>query len=291
MIKSMTGFGQGGAEGQDFKVRADVRTVNNRFLDIHLRIPQEISSLEITLKKQIQAALSRGRVDLTVAIEQMRRAEFVLNRPLVSGYLAALADLKSEFGLDGTPSLELVAKLPGAVQVSQDSSNLAQSLIAGVSTAVARALASLAEMRLAEGQQLAAELGSRLSSIAEQLPCIESEAGKLPAVYRERLARRVQEIHGGVQLDEGRLAQEAVMLADRSDISEEIARLKSHILQVREVMTGETEVGKRLDFILQEMNREANTILSKSNDLAISDAAIVIKTEVEKLREQVQNVE
>ncbi len=291
MIRSMTGFGQGSAEGQDFKVRADVRTVNNRFLDIHLRIPQEISSLEIPLKKQVQAALGRGRVDLTVAVEQMRRAEFVLNRPLVSGYLTALADLKSEFGLDGTPSLELVAKLPGAVQVSQDSSNLNDSLIAGVSTAVGRALTSLAEMRLAEGRQLAAELGARLNAIAEQLPCIESEASKLPAVYRERLSRRMQEIQGGLQLDEGRIAQEAVMLADRSDISEEIARLKSHIIQLREVMNGESEVGKRLDFILQEMNREANTILSKSNDLAIADAAIVIKTEVEKLREQVQNVE
>ncbi|PYP84731.1 MAG: YicC family protein [Blastocatellia bacterium AA13] len=291
MIRSMTGFGQGSAEGKDFKIRADVRTVNNRFLDIHMRLPQEISSLEISLKKQIQAALSRGRVDLTIVVEQMRRAEFVLNRPLVSGYLAALADLKNEFGLEGTPSLELVAKLPGAVQVSQDSSNLNESLVEGVSSAVAQALYSLRDMRLAEGQQLAAELTNRLDAIAEQLPGIETEAAKLPSIYRERLARRMLEIQGSVQMDESRIAQEAVLLADRSDISEEIARLKSHVLQVREVVTGDTEVGKRLDFILQEMNREANTILSKSNDLAISDAAIVIKTEVEKLREQVQNVE
>jgi len=291
MIRSMTGFGQGSAEGKDFKIRADVRTVNNRFLDIHMRLPQEISSLEISLKKQIQAALSRGRVDLTIVVEQMRRAEFVLNRPLVSGYLAALADLKNEFGLEGTPSLELVAKLPGAVQVSQDSSNLSESLVEGVSSAVAQALYSLRDMRLAEGQQLAAELTNRLDAIAEQLPGIETEAAKLPSIYRERLARRMLEIQGSVQMDESRIAQEAVLLADRSDISEEIARLKSHVLQVREVVTGDTEVGKRLDFILQEMNREANTILSKSNDLAISDAAIVIKTEVEKLREQVQNVE
>ena len=291
MIRSMTGFGQGSAEGKDFKIRADVRTVNNRFLDIHMRLPQEISSLEISLKKQIQAALSRGRVDLTLVVEQMRRAEFVLNRPLVSGYLAALADLKNEFGLEGTPSLELVAKLPGAVQVSQDSSNLNESLVEGVSSAVAQALYSLRDMRLAEGQQLAAELTNRLDAIAEQLPGIETEAAKRPSIYRERLARRMLEIQGSVQMDESRIAQEAVLLADRSDISEEIARLKSHVLQVREVVTGDTEVGKRLDFILQEMNREANTILSKSNDLAISDAAIVIKTEVEKLREQVQNVE
>ena len=123
------------------------------------------------------------------------------------------------------------------------------------------------------------------------MPVIESEAARLPGIYREKLQKRLQELVEGGQMDETRLAQEAVMLADRSDISEEITRLKSHISQMRDLLHGEDEVGKRLDFILQEMNREANTILSKSSDLAISDAAIVIKTEVEKLREQVQNVE
>jgi uncharacterized protein (TIGR00255 family) len=146
-------------------------------------------------------------------------------------------------------------------------------------------------MRIVEGQALAAELASRLDHIDAELPAIESEAGRLPGIYKEKLLKRLQEAVAGGQVDETRLAQEAVMLADRSDISEEIARLKSHIVQMRDVLRGEEEVGKRLDFILQEMNREANTILSKSGDLAISDAAIAIKTEVEKLREQGQNVE
>jgi uncharacterized protein (TIGR00255 family) len=291
MIKSMTGFGQGSAEGDNFRVRVDIRSVNNRALDVHTRLPQEFSSIEVSLKKQVQAAVKRGRVDVTVSVEQIKPATFEINRPLVSGYLMALSELKREFGLEGEPSLELIAKLPGALQVSQDSGSLDEKLVEGAAAAVSLALVSLTEMRLVEGVELAAELNSRLDNIERQMPAIENEAARLPAVYRDKLTRRLQEIAAGGQLDETRIAQEAVMLADRSDISEEIARLKSHIAQMRDLLRSTDEAGKRLDFILQEMNREANTILSKANDLAISDAAIVIKTEVEKLREQGQNVE
>ena len=291
MIKSMTGFGQGNAEGDTFRVRVEIRSVNNRALDVHTRLPQELSSLEVTLKKQVQAAVKRGRVDVSVYVEQLKPATFEINRPLVSGYLTALSDLKREFSLDGDPSLELIAKLPGALQVSQDSGSLDEALVAGAVAALSQALGSLTEMRVVEGQGLAAELSARLDNIERQMPTIENEAARLPAVYREKLMKRLQEVLAGGQVDEARVAQEAVMLADRSDISEEIARLKSHIGQMRDLIRSADEAGKRLDFILQEMNREANTILSKSNDLAISDAAIVIKTEVEKLREQGQNVE
>ena len=291
MIKSMTGFGQGSAEGDDFRVRVDIRSVNNRAIDVHTRLPQELSSLEVTLKKQVQAAVKRGRVDLTVTVEQLKPATFEINRPLVSGYLSALSELKREFALEGDPSLELIAKLPGALQVSQDSGALDEKLVSGTIAAVSQALTSLTEMRVVEGQELAAELNSRLENIERQMPAIENEAARLPAVYREKLMKRLQEIAAGAQIDETRIAQEAVMLADRSDISEEIARLKSHITQLRDLIGSSDEAGKRLDFILQEMNREANTILSKSNDLPIAEAAIVIKTEVEKLREQGQNVE
>ena len=290
MIKSMTGFGQGSAQGDDFRVRVDIRSVNNRSIDVHTRLPQELASLEVSLKKQVQAVVRRGRVDVAVMVEQLKPAAFEINLPLVSGYLSALSELKREFQLEGEPSLELIAKLPGALQASQDSGALDEKLVAGLTAAVSQALASLTEMRTVEGQELAAELKSRLDNIEQQMPAIENEAARLPAVYRERLTKRLQEVVGG-QVDEARLAQEAVMLADRSDISEEIARLKSHIGQLRDLLHSTDETGKRLDFILQEMNREANTILSKSSDLAISDAAIIIKTEVEKLREQSQNVE
>jgi len=291
MIKSMTGFGQGSAEGGQFKVRVDLRSVNNRFLDVHTRLPQELNSLEVTLKKQVQAALKRGRVDMVVSVEQSKQAKFEINLPLVAGYMAALNALKNEFELAGEPSLELVAKLPGALQVSQDNSKLDEAMVAGVVAAVSEAIVALAEMRLVEGQQLAAELNIRLDNIERQLPKIESEAERLPALYRDKLAKRLQEVVSSGSIDEARLAQEAAMLAERSDISEEIARLKSHVGQMRDLIHADDEIGKRLDFLLQEMNREANTILSKSSDLQISDAALIIKTEVEKLREQGQNVE
>jgi uncharacterized protein (TIGR00255 family) len=291
MIKSMTGFGQGSAEGENFRVRVDIRSVNNRFLDLHTRLPQELASLEISLKKQVQTALKRGRVDVTVVVDQTRTASFEINRPLVAGYLKALTELKSEFGLTDEPTVELLAKLPGALQISQDSGELDSSLVEGVTKAVAQALESLIDTRRTEGQELANEIYSRLDKIESQLPAIESEAENLPAVYREKITRRLEELLPSGQIDQTRLAQEAVTLADRSDISEEIARLKSHIVQMRDVIGSGEESGKRLDFLLQEMNREANTILSKSSDLTISDAAIVIKTEVEKLREQAQNVE
>jgi len=291
MIKSMTGFGHGSAEGEGLKVRVDIRTVNNRFLDVHTRMPQDLASLEITLKKQIQGALKRGRADVTISIEQVREAKFEINKPLVSGYLKALGELKADFGLEGSPSLELLAKLPGAMQVSQDQEQLDKALVSTVTAAVSEALTSLGAMRAAEGQELADDLGARLDAIERALPIVEEHATELPSVYREKLLKKLQDIVPASSIDETRLAQEAVMLADRCDISEEIARLKSHIVQMREILRTDEEAGKRLDFILQEMNREANTILSKSNDLAITDAAIVIKTEVEKLREQAQNVE
>jgi len=291
MIRSMTGFGQGSAAGDAFKVRVDIRSVNNRFLDVHVRLSQEFASLELTIKKQAQASLHRGRVDITIAVEQMKEATFQINRPMVAGYLSALTKMKSEFGLEGEPSLELIAKLPGALQVSQDVNQLDEALAAGIVAAVSQALVALSEMRLVEGQELAAELKSRLDMIDKQLPTIESEAARLPGIYRERLQKRLQELQLSAQVDGTRLAQEAIMLADRSDISEEIARLKSHIVQMRDIGHTDDEVGKRIDFILQEMNREANTILSKASDIAISDAAIIIKTEVEKMREQGQNVE
>jgi uncharacterized protein (TIGR00255 family) len=291
MIKSMTGFGQGSATGENFKVRVDLRTVNNRFLDVHTRLPQELSSLEISLKKQIQAKLKRGRIEMTIAVEQTRQANFEINRPLVAGYLAALSQAKTEFNLLGETTIELIAKLPGALQVSQNTSTLDEALVAGVTQALAQALNSLTEMRAVEGQELARELNTRLDKIDSQIPIIEEEAKLLPAMYRDRLMKRLQDILKTGQVDEARVAQEVVSLADRSDISEELTRLKSHVTQMRDTLVSDDEVGKRLDFLLQEMNREANTILSKSNDLAISDAAIVVKTEVEKLREQAQNVE
>lgn len=289
----MTGFGRGSAAGENFSVAVDLKTVNNRFLDVHLRLGSELSALEAQIKRRIGARLSRGRVDASITFERTGEVAYELNRPLIAGFISALRSMQQEFEIAGEPDINVLARLPGAMQPVRD--GLDEKMVAGVEQAVDEALEELEQMREREGEALAAEMGARLDEISQQVPVIEAAASTLVDNYRARLQKRVGELVARegqvVELDQGRLAQEVAYLADRSDISEEIARLKSHLVQFRETLASEGETGKRLDFLLQELNREANTVLSKSTDLLVKDAGLAIKGAVEKLREQVQNVE
>lgn len=289
----MTGFGRGSATGENFSVAIDLKTVNNRFLDVHLRMGAELSSLEAVVKRRISTRLSRGRVDANITFERTGEVAYELNRALIAGYIGALRTMQQEFGLAGEPDINVLARLPGAMQPLRD--GMDENMIAGVVKAIDEALNELEQMREREGEALAEEMRMRLDEISRQVPFIESAAGVLVDNYRARLQKRIGELlardASGVEPDPGRLAQEVAYLADRSDISEEIVRLKSHLVQFRETLESAGETGKRLDFLLQELNREANTVLSKSTDLTIKEAALAIKGEVEKLREQVQNVE
>jgi uncharacterized protein (TIGR00255 family) len=292
-MKSMTGFGRGAVTGDNFSVGVDVKTVNNRFLDIHLRLGSELSAIESQVKRRISTRLARGRVDASITFERTGEVAYELNRPLIAGFISALRAMQQEFEIAGEPDINVLARLPGAMQPVRD--GLDEKMIAGVEQAIDEALEELEQMREREGEALAAEMHLRLDEISLQVPIIEAAASTLADNYRARLQKRIGELLArdtqGVEVDPGRLAQEVAYLADRSDISEEIARLKSHLVQFREALAGEGETGKRLDFLLQELNREANTVLSKSTDLLIKDAALAIKGAVEKLREQVQNVE
>jgi uncharacterized protein (TIGR00255 family) len=292
-MKSMTGFGRGAAAGENFSVGVDLKTVNNRFLDIHLRLGTELSAYEAQVKRRISTRLSRGRVDASITLERTGEVAYELNRPLIAGYISALRSMQQEFEIAGEPDINVLARLPGAMQPVRD--GIDEKMVAGVEQAIDEALEELEQMRQREGEALAAEMHSRLNEISQQVPIIEAAAGGLAENYRARLQKKISELLSrdtqGVEVDPGRLAQEVAYLADRSDISEEIARLKSHLGQFSEALDGEGETGKRLDFLLQELNREANTVLSKSTDLLIKDAALLIKGAVEKLREQVQNVE
>jgi uncharacterized protein (TIGR00255 family) len=290
MLKSMTGYGQGTASGEKFTVTVDLRSVNNRNLDIHWRAPQDLAPMEITLKKQVQAAISRGRVDVTINFQQTSDTTYDLNRPLIRGYLGALRTMRDEFGLAGEADLATIARLPNAL-FAPANSTLSDTVVHGVENALTQALAALVAMRAVEGHELQKELLLRVDRIEKHLRVIETNAGGIVEAYRDKLRKRISELLDKNVVDETRLAQEVAYLAERSDISEEIARLNSHLTQLRELLAGDGEIGKKLDFLLQETNREANTILSKSAELAICDAAIEIKTEVEKLREQSQNVE
>ncbi len=292
-MKSMTGFGRGAFMGDNFAVTVELKTVNNRFLDVNLRLAQELNQLEATIKRQIGNRLSRGRVDVNLVYERSTEVAYELNRPLISGYLLALKELQEEFKLNGEPDLNMIARLPSVLQTKKD--NIDEHFIVGVEKAVEAALDDLEKMRENEGEMLKSELNFRLGEIESRLPAIESEAGSVADEYLQRLNKRINELlaktDAQIELDQARLAQEAAYLADRSDISEEIARLRIHIEQFQKIMDEDKEVGKRLDFLTQELNREANTIASKTNKMSIKESSLAIKSAIEKIREQVQNVE
>ena len=289
----MTGFGRGAASGEEFTVAVEIKTVNNRYLDIHLRASQELSPMEMNIRRRIGARLSRGRVDLNINFERTGATTYEINKPLIAGYVNAMREIQKQFDLAGEIDVNSVARVPGALTPARDGINDAN--IAGLERALDEALDDLERMREGEGAALAEEMRVRVAKIEAEVPIIQNAAAGLVDAYRHRLQKRIGELiaRGGqsIELDAGRLAQEVAYLADRSDISEELARLRSHLEQFRAALDADGEVGKRLDFLLQELNREANTVLGKSTEVSIKDAALAIKAEVEKLREQVQNVE
>lgn len=289
----MTGFGRGAVTENNFAVTVELKTVNNRFLDISLRLSNELQQVETEIKRLISSRLSRGRVDVNVQYERSEEINYELNRPMIVGYLSAMKKMQEEFDLLGEPDINVIAKLPNVMISKKD--ELTEAFAAGVATALATAIEDLEKMRSSEGEMLKTELESRLESIEQHLPSIESEAESISEEYRQRLTKRIGDLlaksESQIEIDQGRLAQEIAYLAERADISEEITRLKTHIEHFRTIMGEEKEVGKRLDFLTQELNREANTITSKTNNMIVKENALAIKSEIEKIREQVQNVE
>ncbi len=292
-MKSMTGFGRGQVSNENFEVSVEIKTVNNRFLDLNLRLSQELQTLEADLKRLVNTRLSRGRVDINLQYERTEELVYELNRPLISGYLSAMKTMQDEFSLSGEPDLNVIARLPNALQPKKE--ELSVEFAGAIKTAFENALDELEKMRESEGEALKTELFFRLSEIESHLPQIEAESAKVADEYQVRLTKKLNDFlsrsDSQIEIDQARLAQEVAYLADRSDISEEIMRLRSHIEHFRVISEDEKDVGKRLDFLTQELNREANTIASKTNNLIVKEAALAIKSEIEKIREQVQNVE
>jgi len=292
-MRSMTGFGRGTASENNFSINVELKTVNNRFLDINLRLPGELQSLETTIKKLISARLARGRVEVNLQYDRGDEVQYDLNRPLIKGFLAAMKEMQKEFALAGEPDLNVIARLPNVVTTTKEEPG--KDFLAAVESAFAKALDDLDVMRAKEGEGLAADLSSLLNSIEQRIPAIEKESASVGDEYQQRLTKRIGEMlaksDSQIEIDQARLAQEIAYLAERADISEEIARLNTHIEHFRGIMAEERDVGKRLDFLTQELNREANTIASKTNNMVIKENALGIKSEIEKIREQVQNVE
>jgi len=289
----MTGFGRGAVVETGFAVTVELKTVNNRFLDISLRLSGEMQPLESTIKRIIGNRLSRGRVDVNLQYDRVTEVNYELNRPVISGFLSAMKQMQEEFSLSGEPDLNVIARLPNVFLTKKE--ELSDDFMVAVEQAVILALEDLERMRSNEGEILRNELENRLAEIEKRVGPIEEGAANVAEEYRQKLTKRIGEMlaksDSQIEIDQSRLAQEVAYLADRADISEEIARLRSHVEQFRGITQDQKDVGKRLDFLTQELNREANTIASKTNNLTIKGNALAIKSEIEKIREQVQNVE
>ncbi len=269
-----------------------LKSVNHRFLDLHFRLPSGSDSLEMQLRRLLKEKIARGHVEVTLSLERAGEA-LALNRPLVSAYIAAFRDAAVEFGIPAEPDLNAILRIPGALDGAGDP-DVAE-LEAAVMARVGEALDHLNQMREQEGRTIEHELRQRMAHLRDAVTDVQLHRRNMLQSYTERLQTRLQELLGSTA-DRERMLQEAALLVDRSDVQEEIVRLENHIQHFLGLLDQHGEVGKKLDFLLQEMNREANTLLSKTSGLAgealkITEAGLIMKAEIEKSREQVQNLE
>ncbi|MGN0702036.1 MAG: YicC/YloC family endoribonuclease [Lentihominibacter sp.] len=295
MIRSMTGFGRGEYSDGKRNVICEIRTVNHRYADISVKMPKRYSFAEEKIKALIKERVRRGKVEVSIIVENLTEGDITikLNDPVAQQYIANLKELKENYGLAGEIDLKLVSSMPDvlkAIPDVEDEEEVAAVICEGVKAAVGR----LDEMRAVEGSKLAEDLLMRGELIREIVKKIEKRAPLVAEEYREKLEARIRElVEDKVDIPADRILVEAAVFADKANITEELVRLDSHMIQLKTFLTesGEGTVGKKLDFLVQEMNREANTIGSKANDLEITSLMLETKSEIEKIREQVQNIE
>lgn len=297
MIRSMTGFGEAEGPTPAGRLRVELRTVNHRYLNLNARIPNSLARWEPEIREWLRAWFTRGHVNCTVRLERDEGGEgavrYKLDGERVAAYLALFEQLGSEYGIRGAPDLALISRFNDVIirdDAEVDEAHLPAESVRAVVEAAAR---QNVEMRNEEGLRLQRDLEDRLSAIADALDRIEEVAPQRLIAERDRLQAAVRELAGGIAVDEGRLAQEIALLAERWDINEELVRFRSHLELFRDLLSADEEeaVGKRLAFLVQEMHREANTIGSKANNAPIAHAVVAMKEEIERLREQVENVE
>jgi len=293
MIKSMTGYGKAEAMLDGRKYAVEIRSLNHRYLEISLRLPGSLSSLETEIRRRVGERFSRGRIEVSVRVDtngNMEEGRLELNLPLLKNYHDLLRRLKAEFQLSGDITLDHFTGFKD-IFVPMEVDTDMELIAAQIGTVLDEAVRLLTEMRQKEGELLLVDLDEHIRRVEGCLNVIADRAPKCVQEYQRRLTERVRELTGGVDVDEIRLSQEVAIMADKSDVTEEIVRLASHISQFREMLKSGDAIGRKIDFLIQEMNREINTIGSKTGDLDISRNVIEIKSELGKLREQVQNIE
>jgi uncharacterized protein (TIGR00255 family) len=294
-IRSMTGYAQVKAHVSDeLTLALSLKSVNHRFLDLHLRMPSELDPVEMKVRRVLKERLHRGHLEVTISVERTGGAGFAVNRELVGGYLRTFREVAEEFGISAEPDLNAVLKLPGALNAAENGDNMA-ALEKQVTAALEDCIERLNHMREEEGRGAVVELRSRMTHLSSATHEVDQLRGRVLKAYQEKLQGRMQELLGG-HIDQERILQEAAILAERSDIQEELVRMKNHIQHFLSLLDAGGEVGKKLDFLLQEMNREANTLMSKTTGVAgdalrMTELGLSMKSEIEKAREQVQNLE
>jgi uncharacterized protein (TIGR00255 family) len=293
-LRSMTGFAQiKGQVNAQMAFSLSMKAVNHRFLDLHFRLPSDTDALEMKLRRTIKEKMARGHVEVILNLDRSGPNGVALNRQLIAGYVQAFRTAADEFGVEGEPDLNVVLRMPGAMESGAERSG--DELDAAVMLRVEEALSKLNEMREQEGRSISSELRARMANLEKAAAGVEMHRSTILRSYSERLQSRMSELLGA-QVEKERILQEVAVLVDRSDIQEELVRLSAHVKHFVGLLDEGGEVGKKMDFLLQEMNREANTLLSKTSGLAgealkITEMGLLMKSEIEKSREQVQNLE
>jgi uncharacterized protein (TIGR00255 family) len=292
MIKSMTGYGTAKGASGAIDITVEIKSVNNRYLDCAIKIPRVYAAMEEPLKTAVTRSISRGKVDVYINIDTSKAQDVTIrvNKPLADAYAAVLRSLAEEYNLTAGYSAVDLARFPDVLQLEKNEADI-DALTRDVTAVLEQALSDFDAMRLREGRNLAADIERRLDEILRLTEKAEALSPKTVADYRARLEAKMAEVLAGRELDETRILMEAAIFADRVAINEETVRLKSHVAQLRAMLNAGEPVGRKLDFLIQELNREANTIGSKGNDAEMARIVVDLKAEIEKIREQAQNIE
>ena len=292
MIKSMTGFGRNEVSEEKRKITVEIKSVNHRYLDVNIKMPKKLSFFEAAIRAELKKYMQRGKVDIFIAYEDLTESNVCVkyNKELAAEYMGYLEKMAEDFGLDNDIRVSALSRYPEVLTMEEQSAD-EEEIWKALCGAVHGAAEKFVETRLKEGEALKTDLIAKLDGMLEHLSFIEARSPQLVEEYKDKLRERVRELLEDTQIEESRLLLEVTLFADKICVDEEMVRLRNHIETTRQTLLDGGSIGRKLDFIAQEMNREANTILSKTNNIEISNRAIELKTEIEKVREQIQNIE
>ena len=292
MIKSMTGYGSAKGTVEGLEITVELKSVNNRYLDTSVRLPRSFLFAEEAIKSAVQSHISRGKVDVFISVDSSAAGDMTVkvNEPLLRGYIEAIRHISEEYSLANDMTALSVSRFPDVLSVEKKDLD-AEAISAGICAVAEEALRDFDAMRQREGAKLRDDVLSRLETIDRLVSAVETEAPKTVAEYRKRLEQKMQEVLGATGIDENRILAEAAIFADHIAVDEETVRLRSHMSQLTTMINGNSPTGRKIDFLIQEFNREANTIGSKCQNSQIAHVVVDLKSEIEKIREQIQNIE